>query len=129
MQLLGRSEALPVKHGGDLGREHAAHAIALLPGGAKAIGILAPAVEAGAMPCRKGSGFIEKEQLGPALPLHHLAPAATEIEHAGEPSVGRPALLQELFRGGAVDDAAVADKHSAIRNRDNLASREHAGLK
>src|SRR5580698_5832260 len=121
MQLLGRSEALAMQHRIHLRREHVAGAIALLPGGTKAIGILAPAVETRPMPRGKGGGLIEKEQLGPALPLHHLAPAATEFQNASEPGVGRPALPEQRLRGGAVDDAAIADKHSARGNCDNLA--------
>src|ERR1700722_11897558 len=98
MQLLGRSEAFAVQHRIHIRREHVAGAIALLPGGTKAIGILAPAVETRPMSRREGSSFIEKEQLGPALPLHHLAPAATKFQDTSEPGVGRPAFPEQRLR-------------------------------
>src|SRR3984957_3103857 len=108
-----------MQHRVDPRREHIADAITLLPGGTETVGILATTIKAGPMPGSEGSRLIEKEQLGPASPFHHLAPAATEIEHTGQPGVGRPALPEQRFRGGAVDDAAIADKHAGIRNGEN----------
>ena len=128
MQPLAAGQALAMQHRIHLGREDIACPIALLPRSTKAVGILAPAIEAGPMSRRKRRGFIEKEQLGPASPFHHLAPAAAEFQNAGDPGIGRPAPPQQRTGCGIVDDAAIADKHSARGDRDDFACRQHAIL-
>src|SRR5262249_57689911 len=94
---------------------HAAQAVARFPRGAKALGIIAPAVEARAVPGREGSRLVEKEQLGPASPAHHLAPAAAELAEAGDPGRTRPASFQQRLGRGVMDDAAVAREQPPMR--------------
>src|SRR5581483_273101 len=79
------------------------------------------AIEARAMAGGEGRGLVEKEQLGPAAPRHHLAAAAAEFEHTGEPGRCRPALVQQGSGRGIMDDAAIADKHSALGGGDDVA--------
>ena len=125
--LLAAVQPLAVQHGVDVAREHVVDAIALLPRGAKPVGVVAAAEEARPMPGRERGGLVEKEQLGPASPAHHLAPAAAEFADAGEPRLARPAPRQRLG-GGIVDDAAIAGEHAAMRGGDDVACRRDAVL-
>ena len=95
-------------------------AIALFPCGAKAVGIVAAAIETGAMPCCECGGFIKEEQLGPASAAHHLAPPSPEFADTGQPCRARPAFSEQGFGGGIVDDAAVAGEHAAMRCGDDV---------
>src|SRR5579872_6890373 len=128
MQPLYTGKALAMQGRIDVGCARLAHPIALLPGGAKAIGVLASAKETGPVARRKRRRLIEKEQLGPATPAHHPAPPAAKFQHAGEPGMRRPALLQQRAGFGIVNDAAVAGEHAAIGCRDDVADRGYAVL-
>src|ERR1700742_1814246 len=112
----------------DLRREHFARAIALLPRGAEPVGIVAPAIKAWAMSGGKGCGLVEKEQLSPTSAFHHPAPPAAKFQHAGEPGVGRPALSEQRFGRGVMDDAAIAGEHPARGVSYDLAGRQHTVL-
>src|SRR2546430_5601951 len=111
------------------------HAIAPLPGRPKAVSIVAAAKEAGPVAGRERGGLVEKEQLGPAPPAHYLAPPAPEFADAGDPGRARPALFQQGLGRGAVDDAAIAGEHAAMRGGDDVACgrdailQRHIGLK
>src|ERR1700742_3584448 len=105
-----------------------AGAISLLPATAKPIGVVAPTVEARAVPGREGSRLIEKKQLGPALPAHYPAATAPKFQHADQPGRARPALAQQRFGRGIMDDAPVAGEHAAFRDSDDLARRQDAVL-
>src|ERR1700747_596412 len=111
-------ETLPMQHSIDLRRQQILLAIALFPSAAKTVCIVAAAVEAGTVAGGEGRGLIEKEQLGPAAAGHHVAAAAAEFQHTGEPGRRRPALLQQRPGCGIVDDAAVTDKQAALGGGD-----------
>src|SRR4051812_37891262 len=104
-----------MQHGVDVAREGGSNTIALLPRCAKPVGIVAAAEETGTMAGRERGRFIEKEQLGPAPPAHHLAPPALELADAGDPRWGGPAPLQQRLGCGIVDDAAVAGEQASMR--------------
>src|ERR1700687_1933069 len=125
--LLAARKPLAVKHGVDVAREDFSDAITLLPGSAKAVGIVATAEEARAMPGRERRRLIEKEQLGPAAPAHHLAPPPPEFADASEPRLARPAPGQRLGFG-IVDDAAIAGEQPAMRCSDDVAGWRNAVL-
>ena len=119
---------LAVKHRIHLARTNAFNAIALFPRRPKTVGVVTAAKEAGAMAGREGGGFVEKEQFGPAPSAHHLAPPAPKLADAGDPGRARPALFQQGFCRGIVDDAAVAGEHAAMRRRDDVARGRDAVL-
>src|ERR1700759_4243364 len=121
MQFLAARKPLAMQRRVDLGCMQVADAVALLPAAAKTIGVVAAAVEAGPMAGRESGGLIQEKQLGPASSAHHFAAAAAELDHANEPGRARPALAQQRFRCGVVDDAAIAGEHAAIGDRDDLA--------
>src|SRR5205814_2234961 len=118
--LLSGREPLRMKHGVNVARANIREAIALFPGGAKPVGVLAAAEKARAVPRRERGRLIEKKQLGPAPAVHHLAPPAPEVAQAGKPCPARPAPRQ-CFRRGIMDDAAIAGEHSAMPRRDDVA--------
>src|SRR5882757_697460 len=101
-------EPFAVKHRIDLARENFFGPIALFPRRAKAVGVVAAAEEAWPVASRERGRLVEKEQLGPAPPAHHLAPPAPKFADAGDPGRARPALLQQGLGRGIVDDAAIA---------------------
>jgi hypothetical protein len=121
-------QPLAMQHGVDLARANVGHAVALFPAATKAVGIIAAAEEARAMAGGERGGLVEKEQLGPAPAAHHLAPPSPEFADAGDPRRARPALLQQRFRRGVVDDAAVAGEHAAMRGGDDVAGGRDAVL-
>ena len=128
MQPLAARKPLPVQHRIDLGRQHVLHTIARFPCRAKAIGVVAPAVEARTMASGKGGRLIQKEQLGPAPSAHHLAPPPAEFRDADQPGRARPTFFQERFGGGVMDDAAIACEETAMRGGDDLSRRGNAVL-
>ena len=77
---------------------------------------------------RERGRFIEKEQFGPAAAAHHLAPPAPEFADADEPGRARPALVQQRFGGGIMDDAAIAGEQAAVRVGDDVAGGRDAVL-
>ena len=93
--LLAALQPLAMQHGVDLARANVRNAIALLPRRAKPVGIVTAAEEAGPMTGGERGRLVEKEQLGPAPPAHHLAPPAPEFADTGDPGRARPALLQQ----------------------------------
>src|ERR1700721_3231625 len=93
-------QPLAMQHGVDLGRENRGNTIALLPRRAKPIGVVTPAVEAGAVAGRERGGLVEEEQFGPAAAAHHPAPPPPEFAEAGQPRRARPALSEQGFAGG-----------------------------
>src|SRR6202158_4957817 len=121
--LLAARKPLAVKHGVDVAREDFSDAITLLPGSAKAVGIVATAEEARAMPGRERRRLVEKEQLGPAAAAHHLAPPPPEFADASEPRLARPAPRQQGLRFGIVDNAAVSGEHATVQRGDDIAGR------
>src|SRR5882724_140658 len=121
--LLRPREPLAVKHGVDVARENIGHAIALFPGGAKPVGVVAAAEEARPVPRGERGCLVEKEQLGPAVTTHHLAPPSLEFADASEPRLAGPAPRQQRLGCGVMNDAAIAGEHSAMRCRDDVACR------
>src|SRR6185503_9035788 len=90
-------QPLAMQHGVHLPRTNVRNAIALLPRGAKAVGVVAAAEETRAVAgCERG-GLVEKEQFAPAAAAHHLAPRVPELADAGDPRRARPALFQQGF--------------------------------
>ena len=126
--LLAALQPLAMQHGVDLARANVRNAIALLPRRAKPVGVVAAAEEARAMAGRERGRLVEKEQLGPAPPAHHLAPPAPEFADAGDPRRARPALLQQGLGRGIVDDAAIAGEQAAMRGGDDVAGGRDAVL-
>ena len=121
-------EPFAMQHGVHLFGADTADAVALLPRGAEALGVVAAAIEARTMAgCERGR-FIEEEQLGPASLAHHLAPASAELAEAGDPGWSGPALSQERLARGVMDDAAVAGEQPAMRRCDDVACRRDAVL-
>ncbi len=83
----------------------------------------APAMEAGPVAGRQRRNLVEEEQFGPArtsLPVDHSIAAhrhpanAAEIAHADDPSLERPALLQQRPGVRIMDDAAIAHQAAAF---------------
>src|SRR6266481_4886945 len=72
------------------------------------------------MPRRQRGCLVEKKQLGPAAPAHHLAPPTFELAHASDPGSAGPAPRQRLGRG-IMNNAAIAGEHSTMRRGDDLA--------
>ena len=68
-----------MKHGIDLARQNVGNAIAILPGDAKTVGVIAATEEAWTVTGRERSCLIKKKQLGPASAAHDLAPPASEF--------------------------------------------------
>ena len=129
MQSLATSiKTLTVQHGVDIGGAQPRQAISLFPRRAKGLGVLAAAEEAWPMSRRKGGGFIEKKQFGPASTPHHFAPPAPEFADAGEPGAAGPAPLQKGFGGGVVNDTAIAGEHATMGRRDDVTGGRHAVL-
>ncbi len=128
VQFLAAGEPLPVQYRVDLARQLIIHTVAFLPRRAKAVRVLAPAVEARTVPGRECGRLIEKEQLGPAAAAHHLAPAPAEFADASEPGRGRPAFSEQRPGRGVVDDAAIAGEQPAVRGGDDLARRRDTVL-
>src|SRR5947207_9311831 len=122
MNTLGRAlEALAVEDRVHLRCTRDRAAIALGPGMAEGLSFLPAAEEAGAMAGRQRRRFVEKEELGPAMPGHGLAVIVLVAELADQPALERPALLQERARCRIVDDAAIAHHHAPFRDSDDLA--------
>src|SRR5258707_1149189 len=117
-----------MQHGVDVAGENPRDAIALLPRRAKPVRVVAAAEEAGAMPRRQRRRLVEKEQLGPAAPAHHLAPPASEFADAGKPRLAGPAPRQQGPGRGVVNDAAIAGKQAAMWRSDDVAGRRDAVL-
>ena len=126
--LLATVQPLAMQHGVDVTQADVCEAIALLPCRAKAVGVVAAAVEARAMAGGERSGLVEEEQFGPAASAHHLAPAPPEFADAYEPRLRSPALVQQGFGRGIMDDAAIAREKAALRRRDDVARGSHAVL-
>src|SRR5712671_1971894 len=119
--LLAAFQPLAVKHGVDIARVNMRDAIALFPGGAKPVGVVAAAEKARAVPRGERGGLVEKEQFGPAATTHHLAPASPEFADAGKPRLARPAPRQQGLGSGVMNDAAIAGEQSAMRGGDDFA--------
>src|SRR6185437_4744136 len=111
-----------------LRRQNVSDAIAPLPRRAKPVGVIAAAIEAWAMAGGERGGLVEEEQLGPAPAAHHLAPPSPEFADTRQPCRARPALFQQCFAGGVVDDAAVAGEQAAMRVCDDLSKGRDAVL-
>ena len=79
--------------------------------GIGAIGVAA-AERAGAVPCRKGHGLVEEEELGISAGRHHLSVPVLVGERADDPGPVLPARRAEAAVG-AVQDAAVAHEEPA----------------
>src|SRR5690606_16716369 len=73
-------------------------------------------------------GLVKEEELGVAVRLHHLAMAALERQHAGDPGAARPAASAEALLGVVQPPAAVAHQRPALRRGDDLAERRDAVL-
>ena len=93
------------------------------------LGIAAPALEAGAMARGQRRCFVEEEQLGVPVGLHHGgAVTPLELEDAGDPLPGRPAAGAEGSVGEVEGAAAVAHHQAAVRRGDDLALRRDTVL-
>jgi enoyl-CoA hydratase/carnithine racemase len=64
---------------------------------------------------RERGGLVQEEQLGVAMGLHHLAVAALELEHAGDPLPGGPAARTQRLVGKVEGAAPVAHHEAAVR--------------
>src|SRR3982074_611513 len=102
---------LAMQHRIHFSRENIRNTIALLPRRAKPVGVVAAAVEAGAVSGRQCGGLVEKEQFGPAAAAHHLAPPPPELTDTSEPRLAGPAPRQRLC-GRVVNDAAPSGDNS-----------------
>src|SRR6516165_8946104 len=98
-------QALPMQRRVDVARVEVFHTVARFPGAAKADGIGAAAKKARSVAHRERGCLIQKEQLGPASPRHHLAPPSPEFANACEPCWCGPALLQKRLGCGIMNDA------------------------
>src|SRR5262249_48070510 len=85
------------------------------------LGLAAAALEARAMAGGKRRGFIQEEQLGVAVGLHHLALAALELEHAGDPLPAGPAPGPGCRVGQMNHPAAIAHHEAAVRGGNDIA--------
>src|SRR5690606_20951018 len=73
-------------------------------------------------------GLVEKEQLGVAALLHHLAVAAFELKDTGNPLLADPAPGSQRPVRQMQGAAAVAHHETAVRRGDDLAFWRHAVL-
>jgi hypothetical protein len=121
-------QPLTMQHPVDIRRAGVCDAVAPLPRRAKTIGVVAAAIEARAMPRSERRRLVQKKQFGPASRAHHVAAAAAEFADAGDPRLAAPAPVQQRFRGGIVDDAAIAGEQAALRGCDDLAGWRDAVL-
>ena len=99
------------------------------PGFSKPLGSFASAEKARTMACREGDGLIEEEQLRPASTGHYHSAAVFVFKATDEPSLGRPASLEQSFRLGIVNDAAITGEDTPLRYTDNISEGCHAVLK
>src|SRR6266436_3676005 len=126
--LLRPREPLAVKHGVDIARENMRDAIAFFPRGTKPVSVVAAAEEARPVPGGERGCLVEKEQLGPAVTTHRLAPPSLEFADASEPRLARPAPRQQRLGCGVMDDATIAGEQAAMRCRDDFACGSDAVL-
>lgn len=72
--------------------------------------------------------FVDKEQLRPALPGHHNTTHILVVAAASDPSLGRPASLQQGPRGRVMNDPAITHEEATLIYRDDFAERRDAVL-
>src|SRR5215469_4397119 len=80
--------------------------------------VLVPALGAGTMPGGEGGGLVEKEEPGVAARRHRFAPAASELEPAGDPPAAVVVTEDPAVR--SVQTAAVAEHEPSLARLDQL---------